>query len=52
MQRFYAMGHICYGIMTGVSQMEHEVCAFVSVSLRVCVRMRALVLAGVVWRGD
>lgn len=22
---FYGRGHICYGIMTGVSQMEHEV---------------------------
>lgn len=31
---FYAAGHICCGIMTGVSQMEHEEC--VCVFVRAC----------------
>lgn len=36
MQWFYGWGHICYGIMTGVSQMEHEVCAYLWVWMNVC----------------
>lgn len=34
MQRFYGTGHICYGLMTGLNQMEHEVCVCVWVWVR------------------
>ena len=46
MQWFYGRGHICYGIMTGVSQMEHEVC------LCVCVCVHVHTRACVVGRGN
>lgn len=52
MQWFYGTGHICCRIMTGVSQMEHEACAYLSVGVNVCVCLRACACARVFGRGN